>query len=91
LNVAGVTFDTAPPLIKGANSKAGKTRTAKGARVRYSVSAMDITDGPVAADCLPSSGSFFRIGRTKVTCIAVDGSGNTATAPFLITVKRMRH
>jgi hypothetical protein len=90
LNVAGVTFDTTPPQITGANAKVAKTRTARSARVRYAVSATDMTDGPIAAACLPRSGSLFRIGQTKVTCTAVDGSGNTTTARFVVTVKRTR-
>ena len=90
LNVAGLTFDTTPPRIAGARSKAVKTRAAAGARVRYSVSAVDATDGPVRAACLPRSGSVFRVGRTRVSCTAVDSSGNTAAAHFDITVKRVR-
>jgi hypothetical protein len=90
LNVAGLTFDTTPPQIAGATSRVVKTRLAAGARVRYSVSAADAPDGPVPAACLPKSGSAFRAGRTTVTCIAVDSSGNTATARFVITVKRVR-
>ncbi len=90
LNVAGLAFDTTPPQITGATAKTAKTRAAKGARVRYSVSAADATDGPVPAACLPKSGSLFRVGRKTVTCTAVDGSGNTATARFVITVKRIR-
>jgi hypothetical protein len=90
LNVAGLTFDTTPPQIAGATSKVVKTRLAAGARVRYSVSASDATDGPVPAACLPHSGRVFRVGRTTVTCTTVDNSGNTATARFVITVKRVR-
>jgi HYR domain len=90
LNVAGLTFDTTQPQIAGATSKVVKTRLAAGARVRYSVSATDATDGPVPAACLPKSGSVFRVGRTTVTCTPVDSSGNTATARFVITVKRVR-
>jgi hypothetical protein len=90
LNVNGLTFDTTPPQITGAKAKVAKTRSARGMRVRYSVSATDATDGPVTAACLPKSGSLFRIGRTKIGCTAIDGSGNTATAGFAITVKRVR-
>ena len=89
LNVAGLTFDTTAPRIAGARAKVVKTRAAAGARVRYSVTAVDATDGPVRAACLPRSGSVFRVGRTRVTCTAVDRSGNTATAGFVITVKRV--
>jgi hypothetical protein len=90
LNVAGLVFDTTPPQITGATSKVVKTRLAMGARVRYSVSATDATDGAVRAACLPKSGNVFRVGRTTVTCTPVDNSGNTATARFVITVKRVR-
>jgi hypothetical protein len=90
LNVAGLAFDTTPPQIAGATSKVVKTRLPAGARVRYAVSATDGTDGPVSAACLPKSGSAFRVGRTTVTCTPVDSSGNTATARFVITVKRVR-
>lgn len=90
LNVAGLTFDTTPPQIAGARSKTAKTRRAAGTRVRYSVSATDATDGKVPAACRPKSGSVFRVGRTTVSCTAVDGSGNTATARFRVTVKRVR-
>jgi hypothetical protein len=90
LSVAGVTFDTTPPQIGGATSKLVKTRLAAGARVRYSVSATDATDGSVPATCRPKSGSLFRLGRTTVTCTASDSSGNTAIARFAVTVKRVR-
>ena len=90
IDVVGLTFDTTPPQIAGATSKVVKTRLAAGARVRYSVSATDATDGAVPAACRLKSGSVFRVGRTTVACSAVDGSGNTATARFVITVKRVR-
>jgi hypothetical protein len=91
LNVPGLTFDTTPPRLTGATSRTVKTRAAGRTRVRYSVSAADATDGSVLVACLPASGTRFRIGRTIVTCKAADGSGNTTTASFVITVKRVRH
>lgn len=90
VNVAGLAFDTTPPQIAGATSRAVKTRSAKGAKVRYSVSAADATDGPVPAACNRASGSIFRVGRTTVTCTSVDSSGNSAITSFVITVKRVR-
>jgi len=90
LNVAGLTFDTTAPQITGATSKVVKTKSAAGARVRYSVRATDATDGAVPAACLPKSGSLFHAGRTTVTCSPTDTSGNPATARFVITVKRVR-
>jgi hypothetical protein len=90
LNVAGLTFDTTPPQITGATSKVVRTKSAAGARVRYSVSAIDATDGAVPVGCLPKSGTLFRVGRTTVTCNATDTSANPATARFVITGKRAR-
>jgi hypothetical protein len=90
LDVPGLTFDTTPPEIAGATSKAVKTRLRAGVRVRYAVSAGDATDGPLPAACLPKSGSLFPVGRTTVTCSPVDSSGNAARAQFVITVKRVR-
>lgn len=91
LNVPGLTFDTTPPQLTGARSRTVKTRAAGRTRVRYSVTAADATDGSVHAACLPASGTRFRVGRTVVKCKAVDSSGNTTTASFVITVKRVRH
>jgi HYR domain len=90
LNVPGLAFDTTAPRIAGAISRTARTRAAAGTRVRYAVSATDATDGKVLPSCKPKSGSVFRVGRTTVTCTAVDGSANTATKRFVITVKRVR-
>jgi hypothetical protein len=89
LNVAGLAFDTTAPQVTGATSKVVKTRLAKGARVSYSVKATDTTDGPLAAACLPKSGSLFPVGRTTVSCNPTDSSGNSTTARLTITVKRV--
>jgi len=89
LTVDGLAFDTTPPQIAGATSKVVKTRLAKGARVTYSVKATDATDGVVPSACLPKSGSLFAVGRTTVSCNPTDSSGNTTTARFVITVKRV--
>jgi hypothetical protein len=91
LTVAGLEFDLAPPVLRGAVSKTALApRKAKGIRVTYTVKARDAVDGPVPVACKPRSGSRFKVGRTKIRCSATDSSGNTATAAFTITVKR-RH
>ena len=56
--------------------------------------AMFVWDGPKATDnsgnvsvtCDPKSGTNLAIGRTAVTCEAVDGSGNTAECSFQVIV-----
>jgi hypothetical protein len=89
LTAPETSFDLSPPAISGASAKTiraprGKSRV----RVRYSVKANDAVDGPVHAACKPASGSYFRIGRTRVTCTATDSSANIAIARFTVTVKR---
>ncbi len=40
-----------------------------------------------AVTCVPPSGSTFPVGVTTVTCQATDGSGNTGTSTFTVTVR----
>lgn len=87
ITVAGLSFDLTPPVISGAVSRTVRVRTGRRARVKFTVSAVDAVDGAVSTRCAPRSGSFFRIGRTRVTCTATDSSANTATAHFTVTVK----
>ena len=91
LVVPGVEFDVTPPTLTGARSKTVRApRAATRVRVTYNVTASDAVDGAAPASCSPRSGSRFPIGRTVVTCVAPDTSGNTVNATFLITVKRGR-
>jgi HYR domain-containing protein len=92
VGVPNLTFDMKPPVIGGAVSKTvhlavGVTR----ARVRFNITAHDAVDGSVPVTCSPRSGSFFKIGRTKVTCSSSDSSANRASARFTISVKRAIH
>jgi hypothetical protein len=89
LSVPGVEFDLTPPTITGAVSKSVRApRRANRVRVRYSVTAQDAVDGSVPVDCVPRSGSFFSLGRTRVACSATDSSANASEAKFTVTVKR---
>lgn len=91
LTVPGLDFDITPPSLTGAVSKILRApRGAKRMRVRYRVTAEDEVDGAVPAICTPRSGSFFKLGRTRVTCSATDSSGNTRDARFTVTVRRAR-
>ena len=53
--------------------------------VTYAPTAADNAPG-VTVSCLPPSGTAFAIGTTTVNCTATDGSGNTASGSFLVTV-----
>lgn len=80
-----------PPTVRGAVAKTVRAqRRAKRARVSYSVTAQDNVDRTVAVSCKPRSRSWFRLGRTRVTCSATDSSANTRTVSFTITVRPRR-
>ena len=82
-------FDLTPPVLTGATSKLVKVRKkAKFARVRFAVKAQDAVDGAVPVKCKPASGSRFKVGRRKVSCVAEDTSANVATTQFTVTVRR---
>jgi HYR domain len=91
LDGPGLALDTSAPALSGAgnvtvNAPRGKRR----ARVSFFVRATDAVDGIVPVACTRRSGSFFKLGRTKVSCSATDSSANTGTASFTVTVKRSR-
>ena len=89
LVVPGMEFDLTPPVLTGATSKLVKVRKkAKFARVRFAVKAQDGVDGAIPVKCKPASGSRFKVGRRKVSCVAEDTSANVATTQFTVTVRR---
>ena len=91
LTVPGLEFDVTQPALTGATNKTVRAKKgAKSARVAYRVTAQDDRDGTLPVTCSPTSGSRFRIGRTKVTCAATDTSANTTEASFTIRVKATR-
>lgn len=38
------------------------------------------------SNCVPESGTFFRLGSTLVACTATDGAGNVSSASFTVSV-----
>jgi hypothetical protein len=88
LVVPGLTFDLTPPIFSGVTSKTVLAPSgAMAVRVHYTVTARDPGHGTVGVRCKPRSGSRFKIGRTRVTCFAMDSSANRATARFTVIVK----
>ena len=81
---------TAPKLSGAVAKTVRAARGAKSARVTFEVTATDDEGGDMDVLCAPPSGSRFPIGKTLVRCWATDASGNTAFAPFTVTVKRRR-
>jgi hypothetical protein len=91
LAVPAPALDRTAPVLSGARGRTVTApRGAKRVRVTYAVTARDEVDGAVAVVCRPRSGTFFRLGRTRVSCSATDSSGNTGRAQFTVVVKRPR-
>lgn len=88
LSSAVPVFDLTPPRLLGARNLIARAKSARGARVRYRVTAHDDVDGARRATCRPASGARFPVGRTRVTCRAVDLSANSAVRRFVVLVKR---
>jgi hypothetical protein len=87
--VPGLEFDLTAPTLTGAIDRTIRApRRLKRVRVAYEVTAQDDVDGAVPVTCRPRSGSWFKIGRTRVRCLAADTSGNESGATFVVTVKR---
>ncbi|HZI70050.1 MAG TPA: HYR domain-containing protein, partial [Nitrososphaeraceae archaeon] len=91
-NTATKTFrvtvkDTTPPNITSLINITKEATGPSGSQVTYSVTSSDLVYGTVAPVCSPPSGSLFPLGTTTVTCTATDGSGNTATKTFRVTVR----
>lgn len=81
----GVT-DTTPPTITTPSPITVNATGANGATVSYVVTASDDTDQSPAIACQPPSGSTFAIGTTLIECVAIDASGNQASASFEVHV-----
>jgi hypothetical protein len=80
--------DHVKPALQVPHDFTHDTTTPAGARVTYAASVHDNRDGALTPDCVPTSGSLFALGRTRVMCTASDAAGNTARAGFTITVIR---
>ena len=79
--------DNIPPKILKPNDIVVEAENANGAKVTYEVLVIDDTDKIVRPSCSPSSGSFFAVGDTRVTCNAMDSAGNRANPiSFTVTV-----
>jgi len=79
--------DVTPPVITcPANITLPNAPSQCGATATYTATATDNCTSTVTITVQPASGSFFPVGTTTVTAMATDGSGNTATCSFTVTV-----
>ena len=82
--------DTIPPTILAPAMISTTTSSLKGRTVSFRIRAKDNHDGKVGVRCAPRSGSFFALGRTRVTCRAHDRAGNRAVKRFTVLVKHRK-
>ncbi len=82
-------LDKSPPVFSGVPGPITVEATSsEGAVVTYTPpTAIDVVSGSVPVTCEPPSGSLFPLGSTTVTCTASDGSGNSASESFSVTVE----
>ena len=81
------TYDTTPPKILKPTDIVENAEDPSGTRVAFDVLAIDNIDQLVRPTCNPSSGAFFSVGITTVTCNAKDSAGNRApSVSFSVTV-----
>jgi cysteine-rich repeat protein len=76
--------DTTPPAITCPDSTTVECKK-KGSVVTYAASATD-NCSVASTTCAPPSGSTFPVGSTTAVCTAADGSGNTSSCAFSVTV-----
>ncbi len=57
-----------------------------GAVATFSPTVSDNCSGAIAVSCTPASGSTFPIGSTSVSCSATDGSANSSSCGFTVSV-----
>ncbi|MEY4386699.1 MAG: hypothetical protein RLY20_1982, partial [Verrucomicrobiota bacterium] len=79
-------IDTTPPTIFTPSNIVVECVGGAGNIVNYTVTAVDGCDTNVTLTVTPPSGSAFTLGTNTVNCTAVDDSGNTNVATFLVIV-----
>jgi hypothetical protein len=80
-----------PPTLFLPTLIVANATSARGAIVRYTVTATDSDGKPVTAACSKPSRTMFPIGKTAVSCTATDARGNTAPVQaFAVQVKGAR-
>ncbi len=80
-------FETAqPPAITTSGDVKVAPSGADGATATFTATAQDKIDGKVPTNCSPASGSKFPVGKTTVSCWAVNSLGKLSTSALLVEV-----
>lgn len=78
--------DHEPPVIADHRDVAVLPESRSGTVVTYDLPPATDNSGVATVTCAPASGTQFPIGATKVTCTAVDPSGNSSQSEFDVVV-----
>ncbi|WP_461474303.1 HYR domain-containing protein [Microbacterium sp. HJ5] len=82
-----VVQDTTDPSVTVPAGVTAEATGPAGAAVEFSATASDIVSGALTPSCVPPTGSVFPLGKSTVSCTAVDGAGNDGSASFEVTVR----
>ncbi|MBI1851373.1 MAG: HYR domain-containing protein [Planctomycetes bacterium] len=90
-NASGCSFDvtivdTTAPAIQCPTDVTANCQQSGGAIITFDATATDACDSAPVVECVPGSGTLFPIGLTQVDCTATDGSGNSSSCSFNVTV-----
>jgi hypothetical protein len=79
--------DDAPaPAVSTSGDVTVAATSAKGAVATFTATAKDSVDGTRPVNCMPLSGSVFRVGKTTVTCWAFNKRGKIGRATLTVNV-----
>jgi hypothetical protein len=81
--------DVEAPVVSCPPDLTVQATAAGGATVTYPTPTASDNCSVASVTCTPASGTTFAIGTTTVTCTATDGSNETATCSFTVTVDLM--
>jgi hypothetical protein len=79
----------APPALTTPASVTAEPQSRAGASVVFGSSAVDWKGRTVPVECEPASGTLFPLGRTRVSCTAVDRRQERTTRSFPLTVEHL--
>jgi LPXTG-motif cell wall-anchored protein len=79
-------LDTVGPTLHLPALVTAEATSPEGAPVSYAATATDLGDGDVPVSCQPRPSTEFPLGRSAVSCTAVDADGNRSTGTFAVFV-----
>jgi HYR domain-containing protein len=75
-----------PPAVTTSGDVTVAATSAKGAAATFTATAKDTVDGSRSVNCMPVSGSVFKVGKTTVTCWAFNKRGRIGRSTLTVTV-----